>query len=97
MMSLLSMHNVNVSIHDTPILKNLNIDVNAGEVLGVIGESGSGKSMMALAIMGLLPSGATLEGDVRFGELALNELDEAARCDVCGNGGRYTKAVWPTS
>ena len=84
-MSLLSLNNINVSIYDTPILNNLDLSIQAGETLGVIGESGSGKSMMALAIMGLLPSGSVLTGDIRFADLTLNELDEAARCDVCGD------------
>jgi len=84
-MPLLSLDAVNVSIHNTPILSNLNLSLNAGEVLGVIGESGSGKSMMALAVMGLLPTGSALTGSIHFDERVLSDMDEAARCDVCGD------------
>ncbi len=84
-MPLLTLTDVTVSIHGTPILKNLNTSLEAGQVMGVIGESGSGKSMTALAIMGLLPTGSTLTGRIQFDNLTLNELDEAARCTVCGD------------
>jgi len=52
-MALLSVKNVNVTIHGQDILKNVSTSVDSGQVLGVIGESGSGKSMTALALMGL--------------------------------------------
>ena len=38
-----------------PIVKNMNLEVRAGETLCIVGESGSGKSVTSLAIMGLLP------------------------------------------
>jgi peptide/nickel transport system ATP-binding protein len=84
-MALLTLESVSVSIHGTPILKNITTTIDAGEVLGVIGESGSGKSMTALAIMGLLPTGSELTGTITFDGLKLNELDEAARCKICGD------------
>ena len=84
-MTLLSLRNVNVSIHDTPILKSISFELAAGEVLGVVGESGSGKSITALAIMGLLPAGSSLSGEVRFADSTLNELEEAALCRVRGD------------
>jgi len=84
-MTLLSLERLSVAIHDTPILRELNLTIQAGEVVGVIGESGSGKSMSALAIMGLLPSGATLTGKIHFNGLTLNELSERERSRVCGD------------
>lgn len=84
-MALLTLESVSVSIHGTPILKNITTTIDAGEVLGVIGESGSGKSMTALAVMGLLPTGSELTGTITFDGLTLNELDEQARCKICGD------------
>lgn len=49
------------------VLDHVSFDVKKGEILGIAGESGSGKTMTALAVMGLLPSSATiLSGKIRF-------------------------------
>ena len=50
----------------TSIVRNLSLQVQAGEILGLVGASGSGKSMTALAIMRLLPPTATMTGTVRL-------------------------------
>ncbi|KAA2262714.1 ABC transporter ATP-binding protein [Solihabitans fulvus] len=43
-------------------LADINLEVQAGQVLGVVGESGSGKTMTALSVMGLLPAGGSVVG-----------------------------------
>jgi oligopeptide transport system ATP-binding protein len=50
----------------TPVVDSLSLSVNRGEVLGVAGESGSGKTMTALSLLGLLPAGARAEGSAEF-------------------------------
>lgn len=53
--------------HDTVLVKDMSLTIAPGEVLGLIGESGSGKSMTCLAVMGLLPPGVRVTaGAVRF-------------------------------
>ena len=47
-MTLLEVKNLRLQIGDTPILKGIDLAVDKGEILGIIGESGSGKSMTAL-------------------------------------------------
>jgi ABC-type glutathione transport system ATPase component len=54
-MSLLDIRGLTLSIGDIAILHGINLRVDAGQVLGIIGESGSGKSMSALSVMQLLP------------------------------------------
>nr|WP_030239642.1 dipeptide/oligopeptide/nickel ABC transporter permease/ATP-binding protein [Streptomyces sp. NRRL S-455] len=49
------------------IVDGIGFEVHPGEVLGLVGESGCGKSLTALAIMGLQPKGARVRGQVRFG------------------------------
>ncbi|MFJ3619661.1 dipeptide/oligopeptide/nickel ABC transporter permease/ATP-binding protein [Streptomyces iakyrus] len=48
------------------VVDGVSFEVHPGEVLGLVGESGCGKSLTALAIMGLQPKGARVRGQVRF-------------------------------
>ncbi|MCZ0733091.1 ABC transporter ATP-binding protein [Phreatobacter sp. AB_2022a] len=65
----LSVENLTVSVHSStgwvPIVRDLSISVDAGETLCLVGESGCGKSITALAVMGLLPRGARIDGGMR--------------------------------
>ena len=47
-------------------VRGLNLRLQRGETLGLVGESGCGKSLTALALMGLLPEGAITQGSLRF-------------------------------
>ncbi|MET7699800.1 dipeptide/oligopeptide/nickel ABC transporter permease/ATP-binding protein [Streptomyces sp. NPDC005485] len=53
------------------IVDGISFDVHPGEVLGLVGESGCGKSLTALTVMGLEPKGARVRGHVRFGQREL--------------------------
>ncbi len=83
-MSLLQIDNLHLAIHDQPILKGITLGVEAGRVLGIIGESGSGKSMTASAIMQLLPNGTSMTGDILLEGIALTDMTETALNDVRG-------------
>ncbi|MEU3334559.1 dipeptide/oligopeptide/nickel ABC transporter permease/ATP-binding protein [Streptomyces sp. NPDC006668] len=48
------------------IVDGISFEVRPGEVLGLVGESGCGKSLTALTVMGLQPKGARVGGQVRF-------------------------------
>ncbi len=66
------------------VVDGVDYDVAEGEVFGVAGESGSGKTMSVLALIGLLPSGATASGQARLGGLELLTLSGRAQRDVRG-------------
>jgi peptide/nickel transport system ATP-binding protein len=66
-------------------LRGLSFTVARGETLGLIGESGSGKSLTALALMGLLPQGARLSGQIRFAGTPLVGLGEDEYCRLRGD------------
>ena len=51
---------------DLQVITNLDIDLYEGEILAVVGSSGSGKSLLAHAILGILPDNATTEGDIIY-------------------------------
>ena len=53
------------------IVDGISFEVHPGEVLGLVGESGCGKSLTALAVMGLAPKGARIRGQVRFNQREL--------------------------
>jgi peptide/nickel transport system ATP-binding protein len=60
----LSVRDLSVSIGGHSVLSDVSLDLPAGQVTGLAGESGSGKSMTALAILGLLPRGASATGSI---------------------------------
>ena len=83
-MTLLSIENLTLAIHGTPILKGISLDIPEGEITALTGESGSGKSMTALATIGLLPKGGTTTGTITFDGTNLLFLPESQMCDLRG-------------
>jgi peptide/nickel transport system ATP-binding protein len=64
----------------------VSLSVGKGETLGIVGESGCGKTMTALSIMRLLPPGGRITGgSILFGDTDLATLDEASMRAVRGN------------
>ena len=84
-MTLLSVQNLSLSIHSYEILKDVTFDIGEGEIVAITGESGSGKSMTALATMQLLPRGANALGRIMLGTQDLLTLGEAELCAIRGN------------
>ena len=62
----LRIRELDVSIGGRRILDQVSLDVPAGQVTGLAGESGSGKSMTAMAVLGLLPSAARAAGRIEL-------------------------------
>ena len=87
-MSLLEVRDLRLALQTSrgqaEALRGVSFSLSRGQTLGLIGESGCGKSITALALMGLLPEGARLSGSIRFGGSELTTLDEAAWCDLRG-------------
>ena len=69
------------------VIDDLDIALNSGEILGIVGESGCGKSMTALSIMGLVPSppGRITSGTIRLADENLLEASEQRMRQVRGN------------
>ncbi|GAA6180212.1 dipeptide ABC transporter ATP-binding protein [Shimia sp. NS0008-38b] len=84
-MTLLSIQNLSLSIGITPVLHDVSFDIAAGEIVALTGESGSGKSMTALAVMQLQPEAATTTGQIKLSGADLNDLPESTLCTMRGN------------
>lgn len=84
----LAVTGLTVAISGTPLLHDLSFELAPGDRLGFIGGSGSGKTLTALALAGLLPPEAHVTGSIRLGERELVGLSErelaAVRGDLIG-------------
>ena len=91
MSTLLSVNNLNIEAHTrtgvVQVVKNLSFSIRQGETLGVVGESGCGKTVTALSIMKLLPK-ETLKissGNIIFNNKAINNLSDSELEKIRGN------------
>jgi peptide/nickel transport system ATP-binding protein len=76
--SLLEVRNLSVAASTGPLVKGVSFTLERGRTLALIGESGSGKSLTALSLMGLLPAGVTCaaESAITFAGQPLPLVDE---------------------
>jgi len=84
-MTLLSIRDLELAVHGHPILKSVSLDIAPGEIVAITGESGSGKSMTALAVMQLLPVGFAASGAILLDGRDLLETSEEQMCTLRGN------------
>ncbi|MDL4842392.1 ATP-binding cassette domain-containing protein [Aquibacillus rhizosphaerae] len=88
-MSILKVNNLSVSFKQYTsglrqtthqVISNLNIELVSGEILAVVGASGSGKSLLAHAILGILPLNAETSGQITYdGEVLTSKRQEQLR------------------
>jgi peptide/nickel transport system ATP-binding protein len=62
----LSVAGLTIDVAGRRVVDGIDLEVHDGDRVGLIGESGSGKSLTALAILGLLPDGAEVGGSIRW-------------------------------
>ena len=86
MSPVLRVEDLKVSIGGNPVVDGVSFEVNEGEILSVVGESGCGKSMTAFSVMGLLPKAAKLAGGrILFGDTDLAAISEKQRRHLRGD------------
>jgi peptide/nickel transport system ATP-binding protein len=88
-MPLLEVDHVNVKLHTHrgPALavRDVSFSLEKGGTLGLVGESGCGKSITAMALMGLLPDNAEVTGSIRFDGEELTGKSEREMCAIRGD------------
>ncbi len=62
--------------YDLKVISNLTLDVCPGEIIAIAGSSGSGKSLLAHAIMGLLPENASISGEISYKGKVLSQKEK---------------------
>ena len=89
--TILDVRDLNVTIGGHAVLKRVSLHVDAGERVGLIGASGSGKSMLVKAVTGLLPRTARVDGSLNIGGKRVDTMDDAELADLRG---RYAGLVF---
>jgi peptide/nickel transport system permease protein len=85
----LSVRGLSVSFAGLEVVKNVAFDVRDGQTLGIVGESGCGKTVTASAVLGQLGPGSRIDGAVMFGGVDLNHAPRRVRARARGTGIAY--------
>lgn len=93
MSAVLTVDRLSVRAGDLPLVTDVSFTIGAGERVGLIGESGSGKSLTALALLGLLPEGVTARGGAGLAGVD-GDLIRAPERRLAGVRGRLASMVF---
>lgn len=83
-MTLLDVRDLHIRIGATHAVRGLSFQVNKGEVLALVGESGAGKSLTMQAVLGLLPPEADVRGSITFDGRELARAPQSQYVDLRG-------------
>jgi peptide/nickel transport system ATP-binding protein len=88
-MSLLEVKDLHIGLQTqrgpAEAVRGVGFSLERGETLGIVGESGCGKSITVMSLMGLLPATAKVGGSIRFDGTELVGLPERQMCEIRGN------------
>lgn len=88
-MALLEVEDLSVTLKTAhgpqEVIRHISFSIEARDTLGIVGESGCGKSITALALMSLLPSDAKIRGKIRLGGQDILSLNSRQICGIRGN------------
>ena len=75
-MNILEIKNLSLKISDKKILDNINFTLKEKEIVSIIGQSGSGKTMLSKMIMGLKNKNMQVEGEILFKDKNIFDFSE---------------------
>ena len=84
-MRILEVQNLTISFDDKKAVDDVSFDLYSGEIVGLVGESGCGKSLTAFSILGINPPGSNLNGSVIYNGTNILTLDEESKRRIRGN------------
>ncbi len=84
-MKILEVQNLTIDFDGKKAVDDVSFYLNQGEIVGLVGESGCGKSLTALSILGVNPPGSNLQGQILYNGLDLLSLDDEAKRKIRGN------------
>ena len=84
-MEALKVQNLTISFDSKNAVDDISIDLSVGEIVGLVGESGCGKSLTAFSILGISPPNSTLRGKVIYKGEDILSLDEESKRKIRGN------------
>jgi len=82
---LMDVHALCLALNETPLLKGVDLSLKSGSILGLVGASGSGKSLTALSLLVLPPLGSKLSGTIQLNGRSLLTLGDAELCGIRGS------------
>jgi ABC-type microcin C transport system duplicated ATPase subunit YejF len=77
--------NLSIKHSKNHIVRNISFCLKEGEIKAIVGGSGAGKSVTAMAISGLLPKGFKIDGEISFAGKNLNQISEKEFCQIRGS------------
>jgi ABC-type microcin C transport system duplicated ATPase subunit YejF len=83
---LLAVEDLRMVFGAVPVVDGVGFRLAAGQTLGIVGASGSGKTQTALAVLGLLPQAAQVHGSIRYDGVELLGMPERQRNRIRGAG-----------
>ena len=80
----LTIDQLEIAFGGTPVVRGISLDLHPGRVQGLAGESGSGKTVTAMSVLGLLPSTASVRGSITLGDTELVGLSRRPLNEIRG-------------
>ena len=90
-----TVRDLNIAIGGAPIVRGVDLDIADAQRVGLVGASGSGKSMISKAMLGLLPTHAVVSGSVVMGGMETVGTDDRRLADIRGRTPAWCSRIRP--